>query len=49
MRPRQGGTSACVTANAPAELTARFPVVRGHDESGFAHAVEVWGLLAHAG
>lgn len=35
----------CVTANAPAELRSRFPVVRSHDESGFAHAVAVWGLL----
>jgi len=35
----------CVTANAPAELRSRFPVVRSHDESGFAHAAAVWGLL----
>jgi hydroxymethylpyrimidine pyrophosphatase-like HAD family hydrolase len=35
----------CVTANAPAELRVRFPVVRSHDESGFADAVEAWGLL----
>jgi hydroxymethylpyrimidine pyrophosphatase-like HAD family hydrolase len=34
----------CVTANAPAELRSRFPVVRSHDESGFAHAIGVWGL-----
>jgi hydroxymethylpyrimidine pyrophosphatase-like HAD family hydrolase len=36
---------ACVTANAPAELRARFPVVRSHDDAGFAHAIAHWGLL----
>lgn len=35
----------CVTANAPAELRSRFPVVRSHDAAGFAHAAVVWGLL----
>lgn len=36
---------ACVTANAPAELRARFRVVRAHDAAGFADAVRSWGLL----
>lgn len=35
------GTSA-VVANAPEDLLARFPVVPGNDEAGFARAVRMW-------
>lgn len=33
-----------VTANAPAELVARFQGVPSHDEAGFAHAVRGWRI-----
>lgn len=35
---------ACVTANAPVELRQCYPVVRSHEEAGFADAVALWGL-----